>query len=210
MRKMSFLWPAMIVSALAFVLTQTFGKPQSVNTSKPENKKEITPGKAEIGQDAPNFNLKDVYGKTFTLSEFKNRIIVLEWLNPACPVSRGKHEAKTMQDTYARYAGKNVIWLGIDSTYTSKAEQDRIYAAEKGLNYPILMDTDGQTGKTYRAQTTPHIFVIDKRGKLVYSGAIDNRADTNYVSAVIEDLLSNRPVGKSKTEPYGCSVKYAR
>ena len=103
--------------------------------------------KAEVGAPAPGFSLPDTYGKTFTLSEFKGKTVVLEWVNQKCPVSRGKHDDKTMQTTYAKYAAKGVVWLGIDSSHYLKAESNRVYAAEKHLNYPILNDPDGKVGR---------------------------------------------------------------
>jgi len=173
---------------------------------------------ARMGEVAPDFAIKDVYGKGYTLSEFKGRIIVLEWLNPACPFSKARHEDKTMQNTYARYAGKGVIWLGIDSSHFAKAEAVRVHMAEKHLNYPVLLDADGKVGQQYGAKTTPHMFVIDKAGKLVYSGAIDDDAGggkseketVNYVALAIDSLLAGKDIPKPQTRSYGCSVKYAR
>lgn len=164
--------------------------------------------KAKLGEAAPDFTLKDVYGKAFKLSDFKGKIVVLEWISKDCPVSRGFHEKKIMQSTYGKYAGKGVIWLAIDTTHYVKPETNRVYAAEKNLAYPILHDPDGKVGRTYGARTTPHMFVIDKAGKLRYDGAIDDRGKTNYVAAALDDLLAGRPVAKSRTEPYGCTVKY--
>ena len=164
--------------------------------------------KSAVGEPAPDFDLQDVYGKTFKLSEFKDRVVVLEWLNEDCPVSRGKHDDGVMQKTYRKYAGRGVIWLGIDSTYRHKPEQDRIYAADKGLAYPILLDADGKVGRTYGARTTPHMFVIDKKGVLAYDGAIDDKGSKNYVAAAIDALLAGKPVADAKTAPYGCTVKY--
>lgn len=165
--------------------------------------------KAAVGKAAPNFSLPDTYGKTFKLAEFKGKIVVLEWLNQKCPVSKGKHDDKTMQNTYAKYADKGVFWLGIDSSHYQNPESNRVYAAQQHLNYPILHDREGKVGKAYGAKTTPHMFVIDKEGKIVYDGAIDDKSKTNYVAAAIDSLLAGEPIAKSKTQPYGCSVKYA-
>jgi peroxiredoxin len=170
--------------------------------------------KAELGSAPPGFELKDVFGKAFKLSDFKDKIIVLEWINQECPVSLGKHENGTMQKTYKKYAAKDVVWVAIDSTYKNgkgkerTPEQNRVYAAEKGLAYPILHDSDGKVGHSYGAKTTPHMFVIDKNGNLAYDGAIDNKGETNYVAAAIDSLLAGKPVEQSKTTPYGCTVKY--
>ncbi len=166
------------------------------------------PGKVELGAPAPDFAMKDVYGKEFKLTEFKGKIVVLEWINQKCPVSRGKHDDDVMQKTYRKHAAEGVIWLAVDSTNGRKAEENRVYAAEKGLAYPILDDSAGKIGRTYGAKTTPHMFVIDRNGNLAYDGAIDDKANKNYVEAAIEDLLAGRPVKTAKTAPYGCSVKY--
>jgi peroxiredoxin len=174
--------------------------------------------KAELGQPAPGFELKDVYGKTFTLGEFKDKIVVLEWFNPNCPFVRGRHGDQTMQKTYAKYAGKGVVWLAIDSTAGAKPDNDRVYAAEQHLAYPVLQDGDGRVARVYAAKTTPHMFVIDRSGKLAYTGAIDDdpsgqkdkKSVTNHVAAALEDLLAGKGVAKNKTQPYGCSVKVAK
>lgn len=164
--------------------------------------------KAEVGKSAPDFKLKDTYGKEFTLSEFKGKIVVLEWMNKDCPVSRGCHEKSEMQNTYKKYADKGVIWLAIDSTHTLNPEKNRVYAVKAGLNYPVLNDADGKVGRMFQAKRTPHMFVIDKSGTLAYAGAIDDKGDKNYVAAAIDDLLANRPVAKPQTDAYGCGIKY--
>lgn len=164
----------------------------------------------EPGQAAPDFSLKDAYGKEFKLSDFKGKIVVLEWINQDCPISRGAHEKQQMQKTYKKYAAKGVIWLGIDSTETVKPERNRVYAAEQGLAYPILHDPEAVAAIAYGARRTPHMFVIDKEGKVAYVGAIDDKADRNYVAAAIDDLLAGKPVGKPKTEAYGCTLKNSK
>ena len=168
-----------------------------------------SPQRATAGQAVADFKLKDVYGKEFTLSEFKGRIVVLEWANRECPVSREAHQKSVMQNTYKKYADKGVIWLAVDSTDKADAEKNRVHAAVMGLNYPLLHDTDGKVGRGLGAKTTPHMFIIDKQGKLAYSGAIDDQKK-NYVADALEDLLAGRPVATAKTQPYGCGVKYAK
>jgi peroxiredoxin len=188
-------------AAAAFLITQQTA-PGADNDRQAQGKK------AEIGKPAPDFELKDVYGKTFKLSDFKGKIVVLEWMNQKCPVSFGKHKDRVMQETYKKYAAKGVIWLAIDSSYYAKGEDDRVYAATMGLAYPILQDPDGKVGHVYDAKTTPHMFVIDAKGVLAYDGAIDDHGKTNYVSEAIEAVLADKPVKHAKTKPYGCSVKY--
>ncbi|HOW70815.1 MAG TPA: redoxin domain-containing protein [Phycisphaerae bacterium] len=193
--------------ALAAAAAFSWSLAASAGENQPKSEAART---AEIGKPAPDFNLKDAYGKAFTLSEFKGKIVVLEWMNPGCPVSRGKQVDQVMQKTYAKYAAKGVVWLGVDSTAGQKAEANRVYAAETGLNYPVLLDPDGKVGHAFVATKTPHLFVIDKTGKLVYAGAIDDQGEKNFVGAAVEDLLAGREVAKSRTEAYGCTVKYAR
>lgn len=169
-----------------------------------------TPEAAKVGAAAPDFKLKDLYGKEFTLSEFKDKIVVLEWLNIGCPVSQGAHEEQTMQKTYRKYAGKDVIWLGIDTTSGASAEKDRVYGVEMMLPYPILLDKEGKVGHAYGAKTTPHMFVIDKSGKLAYAGAIDDKGDTNYVAGAIDAILAGKTPSPAETKSYGCGIKYPR
>ena len=164
--------------------------------------------KAELGKPAPGFELKDTYGKTFKLSDFTGRVVVLEWINRTCPVSRQCHEKAVMQKTYKKYAAKGVIWLAIDTTVGTDPESNRVYAATQGLAYPILHDLDGKVGRAYGAATTPHMYVIDKKGNLAYGGAIDDRAEKNYVADALKAVLSDQKVAKAWTKPYGCSVKY--
>lgn len=173
-------------------------------------KAEVGMAMAELGAPAPDFALKDAYGKEFKLSEFKGKIVVLEWLHQGCPVSRGAHQKKIMQDLYKKYAANDVVWLGMCSTAGEKPDRNRVYAADQGLAYPILHDPEGKVGRAYQAKTTPDMFVIDKEGKLAYSGAIDNHKDKNYVANAVDELLEGKPVSTPKTEPYGCGVKYAK
>ena len=137
-------------------------------------------GKAEVGKPAPDFTLPDVYGNDFKLSQFKGKVVVIEWINQFCPVSLGKHRNRTMQNL-KQYAKEGVVWLAIDSTHKTDADKNRVYAANMALAYPILADPSGRVGKMYGAKTTPHMFVIDKDGKLVYDGAIDDNTDESRV-----------------------------
>jgi peroxiredoxin len=191
---------------LLVIVVATLGA--AVYTYAPAAQKAGAPAAAAIGSQAPDFTLKDAYGKEFKLSDFKDKIVVLEWINQHCPVSHGTHQKRLMQDTYKKYAGKGVIWLAIDTTAGAQPEKNRVYAADQGIAYPILHDTDGKVGHSYGAKRTPHMFVIDKAGKLAYTGAIDDHKDKNYVSIALDELLAGKSVSNPETEPYGCGVKY--
>ncbi len=178
--------------------------------------------KAEIGKPAPDFTLKDVDGKEHKLSQYKGNVVVLEWTNRRCPyVVHHQTKAHTMQGTAAKYKGKNVVWLAIDSSRYAEEQKESIkqYAVDNKVTAPILIDASGKVGKMYGARTTPHMFVINSDGILVYSGAIDDNPDPfagtkaatqNYVALAIDACLAGRKVKTATTKPYGCSVKYAK
>jgi len=132
--------------------------------------------KAQVGQPAPDFKLKDTLGKSHSLRDFKG----------------------------------HVIWLAVDSTHWRKPEQNRLWAAAHHIAYPILHDPTGEVGRAYGAKTTPHVFIIHKDGTLVYSGAIDNQKGHSFVTAALDALLAGKPLARSETKPYGCSVKYGK
>jgi peroxiredoxin len=178
---------------------------------------------AEIGKPAPDFTLKALDGHDVHLSDSRGKVTVLEWFNPKCPFVNLAHTKGSLKDTAARHSAEGVVWLGIDSAAEGKQgfEPDDIRDATKrfGLTYPILRDESGSVGHTYGATNTPHLFVIDKAGTLVYAGAIDNSPDAegqspqggslvNYVDAALADLAAGRPVQTPKTKAYGCGVKY--
>ena len=171
---------------------------------------------AEIGKPAPDFTLKGLDGKEHKLSEYKGKVVVLEWINHACPVVNRCHNSKIMTETAAKFEGKPVVWLAIDSSYFAeeKAADSRQWAKRYGIDYPVLLDAAGKVGHLYAAKTTPHMFVIDKNGVLAYTGAIDNDPygtngdKRNYVEDAVTNLLKGSAVATAKTKSYGCSVKY--
>jgi peroxiredoxin len=177
---------------------------------------------AEIGKPAPDFTLTDVDGKEHKLSQYKGKTVVLEWTNHRCPyVVHHQAKAHTMQTTAARYKDKDVVWLAIDSSHYAEKQKDSIkkFAVDNGITVPILVDASGTVGKMYGARTTPHMFVINAEGVLVYTGAIDDNPDPfsgkrtatqNYVAQAVDACLAGRKVKTASTKPYGCSVKYAR
>ncbi len=179
---------------------------------------------AGVGQAAPPFSATDVDGKAVALADFKGRTVVLEWVNPECPYVRKHYGSANMQATQKAAAAKGVVWLAVNSTdtrhvdYRPPAAMAAWMKSQGAAPTATLMDADGKLGRTYGARTTPHMFVIDARGTLVYAGAIDdkpsaNAADvktaTNHVSAALADVLAGKPVAQPATRAYGCSVKYA-
>jgi peroxiredoxin len=178
---------------------------------------------AEVGAKAPDFTLKDLDGHDVHLADFRGKAVVLEWFNPKCPFVNMAHTKGSLRDTAARHMAEGVVWLGIDSSAPGKQGHDpadiRDAVGRFGVKYPILVDENGAVGHAYGATNTPHMFVIDKAGTLVYSGAIDNSPDgegqspqggtlVNYVDAALSDLAAGHMVQTPKTKAYGCGVKY--
>lgn len=175
------------------------------------------------GQAAPGFSLKDVQGNTYRLEDFKGKIVLLEWTNPDCPFVKKFYDVKAMQKWQADYTAKGVVWLSVNSSASGKqghyspADLAARLLGEGFAGTAALMDTDGAVGRLYGAQTTPHIFIIDSTGKLVYQGAIDDKPGTsaadistarNYAAEVLDQLLAGGPVTVESNKSYGCSVKY--
>ncbi len=169
---------------------------------------------------APDFTLKNYDGTEVKLADYKGKIVVLEWFNYECPFSRYNHEKTTaISDLVNKYKDKNVVWFAVNSTGHQETAKNKEYAEKFNISYPILDDSTGETGKAYGAKTTPHMFIIDVEGNIVYNGAIDNAplGDVpkdekliNYVDKALEELTTGKPVSATSTKPYGCSVKYAK
>ncbi len=184
-----------------------------------------TAGAATVGAAAPAFELTDATGKTVKLADFKGKHVVLEWTNPGCPFVQKHYSTQNMQGLQKEFTAKNVVWLSVSST--EKGSSDYLPPAALGAKYykdwgsaqtGVLMDDAGTVGKAYAAKTTPHMYVIDPNGTLVYAGGIDdkrsaNPADVkvakNYVKAALGESLAGKPVSTPTATPYGCSVKYA-
>lgn len=173
---------------------------------------------AKVGSAAPDFTLKDTDGKEVKLSAFKGKVVVLEWYNSGCPfVKRHYEKYTTMKDSSSKY-GDKVVWLAINSGAPGKEGhgKDKQSKTDWKIAYPILNDESGTVGKLYGAKTTPHMFIVDQQGMLVYAGAIDNDAKdempkdkkVNYVTQAIDELMAGKKVSQPETKPYGCSVKY--
>lgn len=177
----------------------------------------------EIGRTAPEFTLKDPSGISVSLKDFRGKLVVLEWVNYDCPFVKKHYNSGNMQKLQTKYTEEGVIWLAINSSakgkqgnFTSKQILQR--SREHGSAFSsYLLDEDGKVGKAYGAKTTPHMFIVDQKGRLVYDGGIDDikstnvkdvEKATNYVAAALDAALAGEKIAKAKTKPYGCSVKY--
>lgn len=178
---------------------------------------------AKPGDVAPDFTLKDTEGKSVHLADLKGKYVVLEWFNPECPFVKASHTKGSLVKLPALEEKKGVVWLGVNSSGAGKQGHgaDKTRAAMKtfGMDYKVLLDADGTVGHAYGATNTPHMFVIGKDGKLLYTGAIDNSPDgegqspqtgklVNYVEQALTENQTGHTVSVSSTKAYGCSVKY--
>jgi len=179
--------------------------------------------KVSIGQPAPDFTLTDSNGKTRSLSQFKGKVVVLEWNNPQCPFVGKHYGGGNMQKQQGDATAAGVIWLTINSSATGKqgditGAEANAYVAKVGAKQTAyLLDPSGEVGRMYGARTTPHMYVIDKAGVLRYMGGIDSIASTDqddlakatqYIPQVLAELAAGKAVSVTTSEPYGCSVKY--
>jgi peroxiredoxin len=175
---------------------------------------------ADSDRKAPDFTLSTFDGKPVKLSDYLGKTVVLEWMNTECPFSMYHYKTNsTMVDLAAKYKDKNVVWLTINSTSHTTPQANLSFAKQYKIQSPILDDRSGKVGRAYGAKTTPHIFIINARGNIVYDGAIDNApmgkvegSDKyiNYVDQALSEIINGKAVGISKTKSYGCSVKYPR
>jgi peroxiredoxin len=170
-----------------------------------------------VGDQAPAFTLPDTAGNQVSLSDYSGKVVVLEWLNPDCPFVQRHYKAGTMKNLNTKYGAQGVVWLTINSTKYMDAAANAKFRAANDLPYPVLVDQSGEVGHLYGAMTTPHMYVIDGGGNLVYIGAIDddprgNKSGpaNNYVSAALDEVLAGKPVTTAETKAYGCSVKYKK
>ncbi len=179
---------------------------------------------AQVGQMAPSLQATDASGKPVNLADYKGKTVVLEWTNPGCPFVKKHYDPGHMQGTQKTAAAQDVVWLSVSSTapshkdYKKPAEMSAWMAEQKSAAKTVVMDDDGKVGKAWGAKTTPHLFIVNPAGQVVYAGAIDskptaNPADipgaTNYVAQALGELKDGKPVSKASSQPYGCSVKYA-
>ncbi|MFN3857030.1 MAG: thioredoxin family protein [Caulobacter sp.] len=177
-----------------------------------------------MAKPAPGFSVQDADGKTRSLAEFRGKTVVLEWINEGCPYVK-KHYNGNMQALQKAAKADGVVWLTVCSSapgtqghWASGAAAKAWMAGKGGAPTAILLDPTGAMGKAYGAKTTPHMYIIDKGGELVYQGGIDDKPTskvediagaTNYVTAALADIKAGRPVKTAFSKPYGCAVKYA-
>ena len=177
-----------------------------------------------VGQPAPNFKLADADGKAVSLSDFRGKTVVLEWHNPGCPFVRKHYGSGNMQKTQGAAAKDGVVWLTINSGAPGKqghmdGAEAKAFVAESGARpAAYLLDPRGVVGRVYEAKTTPHMYIVNKAGTLVYAGGIDdkptpNPADIegarNHVLAALSELKTGKAVSVATSRPYGCAVKYS-
>ncbi|MFO1251393.1 MAG: redoxin domain-containing protein [Inhella sp.] len=178
----------------------------------------------QVGKSAPALQVKDAQGETVSLADFKGKTVVLEWVNPGCPFVRKHYGAQNMQGTQKAALAQGAVWLSISSTapssgdYKKPAELSAWLQGQGATPSALLMDDEGTAGKAWGAKTTPHMYIVNPAGVLVYAGAIDsipsaNPADipkaTNFVTQALGELKAGQPISKPATTPYGCSVKYS-
>jgi peroxiredoxin len=178
---------------------------------------------AKVNAPAPDFTATDWKGKTVSLADYKGKYVVLEWHNKGCPFVKKYYGSGAMQKLQKEWTGKDVVWLtvlssakgneGYDNAAGAKADMTSSHASPTD----VILDADGKVGHAYGAQTTPHMFVIDKSGNLIYNGAIDDKptaeasdipAATNYVSLALNESMAGKTLSHPTTKPYGCGVKY--
>ncbi|MCX7891452.1 MAG: thioredoxin family protein [Burkholderiales bacterium] len=178
---------------------------------------------ATVGQSAPDFSAPDTAGRAVKLSDFRGQFVVLEWTNPECPYVKRHYDSGNMPSLQKELTGKGVVWLAVNSSspesgeFTPPEAMAKWVAAKGGAPTAVLIDKDGKVGRLYGARTTPHMYVIDPQGRLIYAGAIDDRrfasaeetkAAKNHVRAALGEAMAGKPVSVAATTPYGCSVKY--
>ena len=178
-----------------------------------------------VGEAAPEFQATDSNGQAHKLSQYRGKFVVLEWHNNGCPYTRKHYESDNMQRLQKEWTGRGVVWFTVIS---SAPEQQGYVTAQQENDYlkrmnavptAALLDPQGDVGRLYSAKTTPHMFIINPAGVLIYDGAIDSKPTTdqadiasakNYVSEALAEAMSGKPVTTPTSRPYGCSVKYAR
>lgn len=179
---------------------------------------------ARVGSPAPDFSGTDTNGQTHNLADYRGKFVVLEWTNKDCPYTKKQYDSGNMQRLQKEWTARGVVWLTVLSSAPGQqgymtANQENVWIAKIHADpTAAILDPTGAIGHAYEAKTTPHMFIIDPSGKLIYDGAIDNQPTTdpadvatskNYVSAALTQAMAGQPIAVAYTRPYGCSVKYA-
>jgi peroxiredoxin len=177
----------------------------------------------KVGDPAPGFTAVDSNGKQQSLANYKGKFVVLEWHNQGCPYTKKHYESGNMQRLQKEWTGKGAVWLTVISSapgtqgFVTPSQENEYLKTMNASPTAVLMDPGGSLGHLYGAKTTPHMFIIDPAGTLIYNGAIDDHPTSdpadiagsrNYVSAALQAAMSGKPVAEAATRPYGCSVKY--
>lgn len=178
----------------------------------------------KVGDQAPDFTGTDSHGQMHKLSDYRGKFVVLEWHNNGCPFTKKHYESGNMQKLQQEWTGKGVIWLTVISSspgsqgYVTADQENEYLQKMHAVPTAALLDPKGDIGHLYGAKTTPHMFVLNPQGQIIYNGAIDDKPTTdpsdvnganNYVSKALQEAMSGRAVAVATTRPYGCSVKYA-
>jgi peroxiredoxin len=176
-----------------------------------------------VGSPAPAFTLTDTKGKQHNLADFKGKHVVLEWVNFGCPFVKKHYESGNMQATQKKAVEKGVVWLSVCSSakwkqgHMSASSWNEEIADRKLASTAVLLDENGEVGRAYGAKTTPHMYIVNPDGVLIYRGAIDDKPTPNkddiagaknYVLAALDESLAGKPVSTASTQAYGCGVKY--
>lgn len=179
----------------------------------------------QVGQAAPNFTATDSNGHPQSLAQYKGKYVVLEWHNQGCPYTKKHYESGNMQKLQKLWTGKGVVWFTVISSapgeqgYVNATQENDYVKRMNAAPTAVLLDPNGSLGHLYGAKTTPHMFVINPQGQLIYDGAIDDKSTSdaadiasarNYVTAALEESMAGKPVAVAASRPYGCSVKYAK
>jgi peroxiredoxin len=177
----------------------------------------------KVGEPAPGFTAVDSNGKQQSLAGYKGKFVVLEWHNQGCPYTKKHYESGNMQRLQKEWTAKGVVWLTVISSapgtqgFMTPTQENEYLKTMNAAPTAVLMDPGGSLGHLYGAKTTPHMFIIDPNGMLIYNGAIDDHptsdqgdiaSSKNYVSAALTEAMGGKPVTEAATRPYGCSVKY--
>jgi peroxiredoxin len=178
-----------------------------------------------VGEPAPGFTAVDSNGKNQSLSDYKGKYVVLEWHNQGCPYTKKHYESGNMQRLQKEWTAKGVVWFTVISSapgtqgFVTPSQENDYVKQVNAVPTAVLMDPGGTLGKLYDAKTTPHMYIIDPHGTLIYNGAIDDKPTSdqadiktskNYVSTALGEALAGKPITDAATRPYGCSVKYAK